>query len=284
MVGVRMMSNSSLVTVSTLSQHRSVGRNKQITKITIHHAAGVLSVESMLGWFVNPDARASSQYTVGGDGRVGMSVEEKDRAWTSSSSANDNAAITIEVINSAVGGEWPVSERAFETLISLCVDICMRNPGITQRDGKPGLYFDGTPGGSLTHHQMFAATGCPGPFLLSRFPRICDEVNARLALLTGVSPGVPEVPGAAPPPIAPGTSVPEVVPGSPAPSPGADLGKDTPSVWHSGDWEWAMALRTPDGVAVTDGTDPRGLITREQSVSMLRRVVSILEDRLEIRL
>ena len=281
MVGVWTMSNSSLVTVSRLSQHRSVGRNKQITKITIHHAAGVLSVESMLGWFVNPDARSSSQYIVGGDGRVGMSVEEKDRAWTSSSSANDNAAVTIEVINSAVGGDWPVSERAFERLIELCVDICMRNPGITQRDGAPGLYFDGTPGGSLTHHQMFAATGCPGPFLLSRFPRICDEVNARLAVLTGASPEVPE---AASPPIAPGTSVPEVVPGSPVPGSGADLGKDTPSVWHSGDWEWAMELRTLDGVAVTDGTDPRGLITREQCVSMLRRVVSVLEARLEIRL
>jgi len=112
-----------------------------------------------------------------------MYVEEKDRAWTSSSGANDHQAITIEVSNSATQGEWPVSDRAFAALIDLCVCICRRN-------NIPRLVFDGTPNGSLTHHQMFAATNCPGPFLLKRFPQICDLVNERL----GAKPEAPPAP------------------------------------------------------------------------------------------
>ena len=173
--------NSPMVAVAKISPHKTAGRTgDEISKYTIHHAAGVLSVESMLGWFQSAAAKSSSQYTVGGDGRVGMSVEEKDRAWTSSSGANDCKAVTVEVVNSSTGGQWPVSDRAYETVIALGADVCLRNPGIKQKDGKPGLYFDGTPGGSLTHHQMFAATGCPGPYLMERLSRVCDEVNKRL--------------------------------------------------------------------------------------------------------
>lgn len=55
-------------------------------------------------------------------------------------------------------------------LIKWCVDVCKRN-NITK------LYYDGTPNGSLILHEMFASTGCPGPYIKSKLNYICTEVN-----------------------------------------------------------------------------------------------------------
>ncbi len=54
-------------------------------------------------------------------------MEESDRAWTSSSADNDHRAVTIEVANDEIGGDWHVSDEAFETLVALCTDICRRS-------------------------------------------------------------------------------------------------------------------------------------------------------------
>jgi len=165
--------NSPLVVFTRISPHRNSPRNQRITKITPHHTAGVISIENLGNWFAQASTRASSNYGIGNDGRVGMYVVERDRAWTSSSAANDNRAVTIEVSNSATGGQWPVSNRAFEVLLDLCEDICRRN-------GMAELVYDGTPNGSLTYHRMFTNTICPGPFLLERMPLIAREVTRRL--------------------------------------------------------------------------------------------------------
>ena len=68
-----------------------------------------------------------ANYGIDSKGRVGLYVEEKNRAWTSSSPDNDNMAVTIEVANDEIGGDWHVSDKALEKLIDLCVDICKRN-------------------------------------------------------------------------------------------------------------------------------------------------------------
>jgi hypothetical protein len=168
------MSNSRLVSYTRISPNKSVPRNKPIDKITIHHMAGNLSLYTIGRIFYNADRNASSNYAIESGGKVGMYVEEKDRAWTSSSSANDNRAITIEVANSSIGGEWPVSASAYKTLIDLCVDICQRN-------GIKKLNYTGDASGNLTEHRYFAATLCPGPFLHGRMWIIAREVNLILS-------------------------------------------------------------------------------------------------------
>lgn len=167
------MSNSSLVQYTKISPNSTNPRRKKIKKITIHHMAGPLSVETCGNIFARPERRASSNYAVGVDGRIAMYVEEKNRAWTSSSSANDDEAITIEVANSAVGGNWPVSDAVLARTIDLCVDICKRN-------SIKELNYTGDKFGNLTRHDMFANTVCPGPYLGSKFPYIAAEVNKRL--------------------------------------------------------------------------------------------------------
>lgn len=176
------MSNSGLVNYTRISPNKSVPRNQKISKITVHHMAGNLSVETCGNVFAPSSRQASSNYGIGSDGRVGMYVEEKDRAWTSSSSWNDNRAVTIEVANDEIGGNWHVSDAAWNKLVELCVDICKRN-------GMTSLTWTGDKNGSLTCHYMFAATSCPGPYLKSRMAELARTVTARLGGSSSTSSG-----------------------------------------------------------------------------------------------
>ena len=175
------MSNSSLVNYTKISPNKSV-RNGKISKITIHHMAGNYTVEKCGDIFAPTSRQASSNYGVGTDGRVGLYVPENYRAWTSSSKANDDIAVTIEVAND--GGEnWHVSDKALQKTIELCADICKRN-------GIKKLNFTGDKTGNLTMHKYFAATACPGPYLESKFGYIADEVNK---ILSGKKEPIPEL-------------------------------------------------------------------------------------------
>jgi len=167
------MSNSSLIDVVIKSPNCDSPRNNTIRGITIHHMAAVWSVEECGESFANPQRQASANYGIDGDGRVGLYVDENDRAWTSGDAQNDNETITIEIANSEIGGEWPVSDAAYAKLIDLCVDICQRN-------NIEKLNYTGDISGNLIIHKMFQSTICPGPFLEARMSDIANQVNARL--------------------------------------------------------------------------------------------------------
>lgn len=149
-------------------------RNNQVRKITIHHMAGVMSAERCGQLFADPNREGSSNYGIGVDGEIFCYVDEDDRAWTSSSGWNDNQAITIECSNDVYGENWHVSSATLESLINLCADICRRY------DFK--LEYTGDEDGSLTVHNMFAATACPGDYLMDLIETgyIEREVNKKL--------------------------------------------------------------------------------------------------------
>ena len=175
--------NSPLITLTRLSPHKNSPRNQPIRKITIHHAAGNIGLEALGDWLARPATRASYNYGISSDGRIGMFVEERDRCWGSSSGANDHQAVVIGVANNGGAPNWSVSDEAYASLIRLCIDICQRN-SIAQ------LVYDGTPQGSLTRHNMFSNQVCPGPFLQSRFGEITRLVNNALAPATITPPPV----------------------------------------------------------------------------------------------
>ena len=145
--------NSNLVTYTRISPFKNSPRNQPISKITIHHMAGVASLESFGNIVTTPGREMSANYAIDKDARVGLFCDEKDRSWCSSSPWNDNRAVTIEVSNSSTGGNWPISDKVYAKLIDLCVDICKRN-------GIPKLTYTGNKEGSLTFHSMFAPTAC----------------------------------------------------------------------------------------------------------------------------
>lgn len=170
--------NSPLVEYTRISPNRNEGRwdwdnNKplyKISKITIHHWAGVGTLETFGNIVADPNRQMSANYAIDKDARVGMFCEEKDRSWCSSSKWNDNQAVTIEVSNSKVGSPWPISDKVLAKLIQLCADICKRN-------NIPKLEFTGDKNGSLTCHYFFAQTSCPEAYIRSKLQYICDEVN-----------------------------------------------------------------------------------------------------------
>lgn len=178
--------NSPLVVYTKLSPNCSKPRNHAIDRITIHHMAWVkATVEQCGASFANANREASSNYGIGYDGRIGLYVEEKNRAWTSSSSANDNRAVTIEVANSSGAPDWRVSEASYESLIELVTDICKRN-------GKNKIIWFGNKEKALNYspksnemvmtiHRYFSSTSCPGEYLLSKHPDIAKRVNENLA-------------------------------------------------------------------------------------------------------
>lgn len=169
------MTFSSLISEKVLadsSNYSKTRSGKKVCKITPHHAAGVISGKACAKLFQNPKRNCSATYCIGNNGEIVGSTPEECRPWTSSSSANDKQAITIEVSNCEKGGQWKISDKAFNSLVELCVDICKRY--------NFKLNYDGTPNGSLTRHNMFAKTACPGPYLQSKFPELVELVNSRL--------------------------------------------------------------------------------------------------------
>lgn len=173
------MSNSPLVSYTKISPNRTSPRNHKIDTITIHCYVGQASVESMGGWLCNPSAKASANYGIGVDGRIGMFVEEKDRSWCSSSSSNDNRAITIECASDKTH-PYAINDKVYNSLIKLCTDICKRN-GIKELKWKADKSLIGqVDKQNMTVHRWFKNKSCPGEYIYSRLGKIAAEVNAIL--------------------------------------------------------------------------------------------------------
>ena len=171
--------NSSLVSYKKISPNKTSNRNHKIDTITIHHMAGNLTVEQCGEVFAPASRKASSNYGIGSDGRIGMYVEEKDRSWATSSSSNDHRAVTIEVANDNTT-KWTISNKAYKSLVKLCVDICKRN-GIAELKWKGDKNLIGkVEQQNMTVHRWFAATLCPGDYLYNLHSQIAKDVNAQL--------------------------------------------------------------------------------------------------------
>ena len=176
--------NSKLVNYTRISPNRSVNRNHKIDTISIHCVVGQCSVETLGSIFESTSKEASSNYGIGYDGRVGLYVEEKDRSWCTSSSSNDNRAITIEVASDTYH-PYRVNNTAYKSLIKLLVDICKRN-GIKKLvwSTNKSERMNHLNGCNMTVHRDYANKSCPGDYLYNLHGQIAKEVNAQLGLDT----------------------------------------------------------------------------------------------------
>ena len=153
-------------------EKKSHKRIEAISKITIHHMAGNFGAKNCALSQLNSNREVSTNYYIGTDGTIVSGVKENRRSWSSSSKDNDQKAITIEVANNSKEPNWTVSDDAFKSLINLCVDICRRY-NIT-------LNWTGDSNGTLTTHDMFKNTKCPGPYLKGKMGDIAKTVNSKL--------------------------------------------------------------------------------------------------------
>ena len=123
------------------------GKQYKVCKITPHQMSGKLTAKQCaVNIFQTKGRKASANYCIGYDGSLVCNVKEEDRA--------------------------KITEKSWNTLVKLCVDICKRY--------NFKLVYDGTKNGSLTRHNMFANTDCPGKYMQNRFPELVKVVNAQL--------------------------------------------------------------------------------------------------------
>jgi hypothetical protein len=193
--------NSSLVTYKNLTSDRTAPRNHEIDTITIHCYVGQVTAKKGCDYFVTTDRQVSSNYVVGHDGSIGLSVEEKNRAWTTggkdkngkpirvngiSGADNDHRAVTIEVA-SDTKPPYAITDKAMKALIELVADICKRN-GIKKLLWKGDKSLVGkVDKQNMTVHRWFSNTACPGDYLYEKHSYIANEVNKKLGASTTVT-------------------------------------------------------------------------------------------------
>lgn len=171
-----MVSKLAVMTVPTTKKAK---RKSPVTKITIHHMAGMTdAAENVAKAHANSKKDVSANYYIDNRGRVVAGAEEEYRAFTSSNRTNDDQAITIEVSNCMNKSPWEVCEKAYVALIELCADICRRYNIVP--------HYDGTRNGTLTVHRQFAKTVCPGPYLFGMIENGTVEkaINSFVGLTT----------------------------------------------------------------------------------------------------
>ena len=177
------MSNSSLVNVTNLSPNHSGKRTHAIDRITPHCFVGQVTVERGLKAFKPTSKKASCNYVIAYDGKVGLCVDEANRSWCSSSNANDQRAVTIEVASDSTT-PYALKDAAYNKLIDLCADICKRNGKnvllwIDNKD-KALAYEPKSNEMILTVHRWFANKSCPGNWMYARMGDLANKVTAKL--------------------------------------------------------------------------------------------------------
>ena len=175
--------NSPMVAYTKLSPNHSGQRTHSIDRITPHCVVGQCTAEGLGEWFEKASTKASSNYGIDKDGRVGLYVEEKNRSWCSSSNANDQRAITIECA-SDTAEPYAFRDVVYQTLIKLCTDICQRNGKkkllwLADKDKTLG-YEPAADEMVLTVHRWFANKSCPGNWMYARMGDLAAKVTAAL--------------------------------------------------------------------------------------------------------
>ena len=149
--------NSKMVVCTKLSPNHSGQRTHSIDRISPHCVVGQVTAESLGNIFSKSSYKASSNYGIDKDGRVGLYVEEKNRSWCTSSNANDQRAVTIE---------------------------CASDTASPYRMGDKNKSLNYSPKSDemvITVHRWFANKSCPGDWLYSRLGDLAKKVTAELS-------------------------------------------------------------------------------------------------------
>lgn len=93
---------------------------------------------------------------------------------TTGSYEADQDALTLEIANDEIGGDWHISDKAYNTAVEICAEWCKRY-GIDPY-WKPGAM------GTIQEHKQWAQTACPGPYLSRKIESGQFEADIRAIL------------------------------------------------------------------------------------------------------
>lgn len=178
--------NSELVEYTRISPNHSGQRTHAIDRITPHCVVGQLDGPTLGEWFSRPSTQASCNYAIDRDGRVCLIVDEGNRSWCSSSNANDQQAVTIECASDRTS-PYAFTDRVYQTLVDLCVDICKRHGKdklLWIPDSRQALAYEPkTDEMLLTVHRWFSSTDCPGEWMMGHMADLASRVTERCQTL-----------------------------------------------------------------------------------------------------
>lgn len=146
---------------------------KKPNKIIPHHHAGNLTVKQFLA-IMQSTRQMSPTVSVHTDGTVYAWVPEEKRPWTTGSYDADQTALTLEIANDEIGGNWHISDKAYKLSVEICAEWCKRY-GI-EPVWKPNRK------GTIQMHKEWANTACPGPYLSQKITsgQFAKDINAIL--------------------------------------------------------------------------------------------------------
>ena len=174
---------STLTDSISLSPNHSGTRTMTIDRITPHCIVGQASESICKKLFKNTSRKASANYCISYDGKIVGVVPETKRSWCSSSSANDQRAITIECASDSTE-PYSFTNACYNNLVDLCVDICKaygktkllwidnKIKALTYKPKKDEML--------LTVHRWFANKSCPGSWMYSHMSELANTVTSRL--------------------------------------------------------------------------------------------------------
>lgn len=178
------------------------GKEYKLRVFTPHQVWGHCNNASLKK--VLDDAKASCNYSIADNGDVTLMVDEANRSWCSSSSANDVQAITIECSNDRTY-PYKCTDAVIDSLVRLCIDWCKRNglhkmhwisnlvpypnpKNDTQKKANEKAVNDKLASlpddeGIFTIHRWYYDKPCPGDYIESKITYICEETNKALATI-----------------------------------------------------------------------------------------------------
>lgn len=128
---------------------------KKITRVVWHHMAGNLTVRQFMA-IMQSTRQMSPTVSIHTDGTVYAWCPEERRPWTTGTYVCDDQALTFELANDQIGGDWHISN----TVLDLAAQI---HAEWSKRYGIPTTYS--YRGAGINMHKDWASTACPGPYL-----------------------------------------------------------------------------------------------------------------------
>lgn len=138
-----------------------------------HHMAGNLTPQQFYA-IMHSTRQMSCHVSIHTDGTVYAWVPENCRSWCTGGWEQDKDSLTMEIANDEIGGDWHISDKAYDTAVAICAEWCKRY-GIDPY-WKPGAM------GTIQMHKEWAQTACPGPYLSRKIESGQFEADVRAAM------------------------------------------------------------------------------------------------------
>jgi len=149
---------------------------KKPNRVVWHHMAGNLSVKQFMAIMLSA-RQMSPTISIHTDGTVYAWVPEEMRPWTTGSYAADQTALTFELANDQIGGDWHISNKVLDLAAQIHAEW-------SKRYGIPTTYS--YRGAGINMHKDWYSTACPGPYLSRLITN--GTITAKINYYLGVKP------------------------------------------------------------------------------------------------